>query len=49
MILLLLQIEEECVHCKKPKVTLTIFLGYLSCTRVVSLSEVPGMLLKWVS
>ena len=36
---------------KKSEVTLTIFVGYLSCTRVIriSLSEVSGMLLKKVS
>ena len=27
-------------------VSLTTFVGYLSCTRLISLSEVPGMLLK---
>ena len=36
---------------KKSEVTLTIFVGYLSCTRVIriSLSEVSGMLLTKVS
>ena len=34
------------ITVKKNEVTLTIFVGYLSCTRVVLLSEVSEMLLK---